>query len=301
MPETADWRIGFIRARPWLGSTLNVLIYCCRTFVARPLPVAAVCAIIYYIYHTYVFYFAFPYIEARGSDALIKALLVAFHLFIALVLVSYARAVFTSPPEVVFHLPDDVHTDGNGNPRKSSETYCSLCRGNRPPRTHHCRMCGRCVPRFDHHCKAALRLLCVVFSNACSARPVDRRLCRQKQPQVFRALPALRVPRQHVCGRLALLRVQLRHGRLARRQGPHGALQRAVDRDDAVCVVPLLPRLHGPDDARARDRDRRVRGEPAHARLLHERGDDLRRDAPLVALSGGARFCKVGDIQRGAV
>jgi hypothetical protein len=144
MPETSDWRIECIQRRPCIASLLNAAIFACRTYVARPVPVVAVFGIIYYVYHAYVFLFAFNYIDAHGSDALIKACLIVFHLLIVLVLASYLRAVFTTPEEVVFHLPDDVHTDGRtGQPRRSSDTYCSLCRGNRPPRTHHCRLCGR--------------------------------------------------------------------------------------------------------------------------------------------------------------
>jgi RNA polymerase subunit RPABC4/transcription elongation factor Spt4 len=109
----------------------------------------------------------------RGVDWILKTCLVVFHLLILLVFTSYLRAVFTFPHEVVsllrtrnntriccrcqrhniqcasrykvYHLPGDVHVDMNGNPRRSTETYCSRCRGNRPPRTHHCSFCGRYV------------------------------------------------------------------------------------------------------------------------------------------------------------
>lgn len=142
---------------------------------ARPIPVLGVFGIIYYIYHVFVFEFsgergrrrwrekrrltfalfcAAQYIDRRGSDVGITVCLAVFHVLIALVLLSYLRAVFTMPPEVVrcarvafrsawrasprrrcasnaasvarakvYHLPDDVHVDGNGQPRRSTETY----------------------------------------------------------------------------------------------------------------------------------------------------------------------------------
>lgn len=119
MPEIKEWRINFVRRRPTLGKALNWLIHCCRTYVARPVPVIAVFAIVYYIYHTYMFIFCSGYISLHGAlrsrllrirkwrlcttgaDALIKSFMVIFNLLIIMVLVSYLRAALTRPPEVV--------------------------------------------------------------------------------------------------------------------------------------------------------------------------------------------------------
>lgn len=30
--------------------------------------------------------------------------------------------------------------------------YCRVCRGFKPPRSHHCKQCKRCVTKMDHHC-----------------------------------------------------------------------------------------------------------------------------------------------------
>lgn len=30
--------------------------------------------------------------------------------------------------------------------------YCHVCKGFKPPRSHHCRQCGRCIMKMDHHC-----------------------------------------------------------------------------------------------------------------------------------------------------
>ncbi|KAJ2850876.1 Palmitoyltransferase, partial [Coemansia erecta] len=78
----------------------------------------------------------------------------AFNFLLHLLYYNYYLAVTESPGHVplgwepplsganVYELKRDTQ-----KPR-----YCRMCRGYKPPRTHHCAECERCVLKMDHHC-----------------------------------------------------------------------------------------------------------------------------------------------------
>ncbi|KAJ0410396.1 hypothetical protein P43SY_002728 [Pythium insidiosum] len=132
---------------------------------ASVLPVALVLAITGVEYVVFMTEHAIPELsnhdERRGLLwAVIQV--VVLHAFIALMLLSYARVVFTDPGYVTEHvlerlrdaLHDSMESQGPGDRALSlgSMPQCRRCKQPKPPRTHHCSFCNRCVVNMDHHC-----------------------------------------------------------------------------------------------------------------------------------------------------
>ncbi|KAJ1863830.1 Palmitoyltransferase, partial [Coemansia sp. RSA 486] len=92
------------------------------------------------------------YLGGFGLKAFV--VLGAFNLLLHLLYYNYYLAVTVAPGHVplgwepprsganVYELKRDTQ-----KPR-----YCRMCRGYKPPRTHHCAECERCVLKMDHHC-----------------------------------------------------------------------------------------------------------------------------------------------------
>ncbi|KAI8323993.1 zf-DHHC-domain-containing protein, partial [Martensiomyces pterosporus] len=100
-----------------------------------------------------------------GASLKTLAVLALFNLLLHLLYYNYYLAV-TVPPG---HVPIGWEPPRNGanvyelkrdtlKPR-----YCRICKGFKPPRTHHCSDCDRCVLKMDHHCPWTNN--CVGFHN----------------------------------------------------------------------------------------------------------------------------------------
>lgn len=73
---------------------------------------------------------------------------IIFNILLALLYLTYFRAVMVDPGRYVFtqkviELDDD---------KQQLHRWCKKCEAPKPPRAHHCRHCRRCVPKMDHHC-----------------------------------------------------------------------------------------------------------------------------------------------------
>lgn len=67
-------------------------------------------------------------------------------IWLALILRNFFSAVFLGPGFV----PNGWRPSEKENEGKLQ--YCQVCKGYKPPRSHHCRTCKRCVMKMDHHC-----------------------------------------------------------------------------------------------------------------------------------------------------
>ncbi|KAH9370514.1 hypothetical protein HPB48_020526 [Haemaphysalis longicornis] len=136
-------------------------------------PVMASVVLYLWVYYAYVFSFCGSVVK---DDAPRYALLVGFHLLLALCLWSDLVTVVTPVPAVpaYFSLTDvDLELLEEARTQKArkgfleilgrargvltrsmdgSVNYCEVCRRIKPDRTHHCSMCRQCVPKMDHHC-----------------------------------------------------------------------------------------------------------------------------------------------------
>ncbi|XP_038972972.1 probable protein S-acyltransferase 12 [Phoenix dactylifera] len=110
-------------------------------------------------------------------SVLALAIVIVFHLLLALLIWSYFMVVFVDPGSVPLNwrptleeenleigssvtLSDYVAPETRASAWPSSEGlerrptigYCSRCHNSKPPRCHHCSVCQRCVLKMDHHC-----------------------------------------------------------------------------------------------------------------------------------------------------
>lgn len=119
----------------------------------RYVPPAVICALIAWLYGSFV-YFAQPLLLAAGTHV---AALGAFHAMTALLCVSLARCLRSREsfvargkapaPMVREDEAPAIESKMNGDVR-----YCRKCRAVKPDRAHHCSTCRRCVLKMDHHC-----------------------------------------------------------------------------------------------------------------------------------------------------
>lgn len=79
---------------------------------------------------------------------------ILFQVYLTMVWISYAQAIFVSPGEVPvgFTLPDTEWT-----------RFCKKCNLYKPERSHHCKTCQKCVLHMDHHCPWTYN--CVGYGN----------------------------------------------------------------------------------------------------------------------------------------
>jgi len=83
-----------------------------------------------------------------------------FHVFLALLLVTYFRAMFAKPGTIP-NTPQWKLSGADGakyetvtveTKRTGQRRHCKWCAKYKPDRTHHCRVCNACVLKMDHHC-----------------------------------------------------------------------------------------------------------------------------------------------------
>jgi len=133
------------------------------------LPVAFMCGTILFLYLVYVFQHCLPRlqfgVDKEHVDTLIRDRgwweLVVFHALTFMLVISYVRAMFTSPGGIP---ADDKHWDYHQHDvsyvpsflvetkKTGDRRHCKWCGKYKPDRTHHCRVCRSCVLRMDHHC-----------------------------------------------------------------------------------------------------------------------------------------------------
>jgi hypothetical protein len=142
---------------------------------SRFLPVAFVLLIISTLYSIYMFYHVLPRMEVEFpaferdpvETSRIWTETVVLHVLLLLQLVSFIRAMLTSPGDIP-HTSEWQLTDnetgaagghGAGEEHKCIETKgdgarrtCKWCAKAKPDRAHHCRVCKSCVRKMDHHC-----------------------------------------------------------------------------------------------------------------------------------------------------
>jgi len=105
------------------------------------LMVYFVMALFGWAYYVFVFLNWGPKISETPGSAI--PMLILFHIFLILTVLSYIRTVFTDPGSVPHGLPESPDAE---------QRHCTKCQKNKPERSHHCSICKRCVLKMDHHC-----------------------------------------------------------------------------------------------------------------------------------------------------
>jgi hypothetical protein len=77
--------------------------------------------------------------------------ILGFHFFWVLFLISLMRSVFCDPGSVP-RLEESGTPSTNERSRTDRQRYCTKCQNIKPDRAHHCSICNRCVLKMDHHC-----------------------------------------------------------------------------------------------------------------------------------------------------
>ncbi|KAJ2078181.1 Palmitoyltransferase [Coemansia sp. RSA 988] len=102
-------------------------------------------------YSSQIFVF-WGYLGGTGARGLV--ILGVFNVLLHLLYYNYYLAVTVEPGHVP--LGWEPPRDGANVYELKRDTlkprYCRICKGFKPPRTHHCADCDRCVLKMDHHC-----------------------------------------------------------------------------------------------------------------------------------------------------
>jgi len=152
--------------------------------VCKWFPVIFITAVIAWSYYAYILQLCFFTIDNVAKRWIYLTL---YHFFLAMLLWSYYKTIFTEgqEPPKEFYLNDcDIYelnlSESDTNTRivldkfskslpllnrthNGSKRYCEKCRCIKPDRAHHCSICNKCVLKMDHHCPWVNN--CVGFSN----------------------------------------------------------------------------------------------------------------------------------------
>ncbi|KAI9250556.1 DHHC palmitoyltransferase-domain-containing protein [Phascolomyces articulosus] len=132
------------------------------------MPVLVVLSITAFLYYGYLDQVCLTLIHL-GAHVQATIYLVPLHLWLILLLTSYARVVMKEPGTprkammVMMERTDMILQ--TKPPYKSilPQRWCETCQWWKPDRAHHCRVCDTCVLRMDHHCPWVNG--CVGFAN----------------------------------------------------------------------------------------------------------------------------------------
>lgn len=144
--------------------------------VSTVLPPAFVCFLITTLWSSYTFLHLLPQLHFEHGQVSSRGLFetVIFQVLFALLLISYARAMFTLPgdvPEEWLLVPAEVEAYANVATALTTQEVkfsgarrrCKHCQIWKPDRCHHCRICQACILKMDHHCPWIMN--CIGFRN----------------------------------------------------------------------------------------------------------------------------------------
>jgi len=113
-------------------------------YLGSLVPIIFVVFLFTWTYVSYVFFWGIPSLQSHPSNAIVSLFL--YHIFLALTIYSYAKAILTDPGTVS---PNFTTQQTNST---EDSNICRKCGANKPERAHHCSFCKKCVVKMDHHC-----------------------------------------------------------------------------------------------------------------------------------------------------
>lgn len=125
---------------------------CCLLQLIFKLPILLVLSLISIDWYNFVIVYGFG--EPHDNMVGVIILELVFNILVALLVVSYLRACFTSSAVCDNPAPPGYFDEVRARNPNFPPRVCLKCAGTppKPFRAHHCSVCRKCVLKMDHHC-----------------------------------------------------------------------------------------------------------------------------------------------------